>query len=78
MNENNYVQIKLLQFDSPLFAKIQLSFSFTPQPMQGLSLNLTNNRAYKFIHEDNKDGVRRNRPPFLLKQSTLSEGRERG
>lgn len=46
--------------------------------MQGLSFNLKNNRAYKFIHEDNKDGVRRNRPPFLLKQSTLSEGLERG
>ena len=46
--------------------------------MQGLSFNLKNNRAYKFIREDNKDGVRRNRPPFLLKQSTLSEGLERG
>lgn len=45
--------------------------------MKGLSLNLRNNRAYKFLHEDNIDGVRRNRPPFLSKQS-LSEGLERG
>ena len=67
-----------MQFDSPLFAKTQLFFSFNRQLMQGLSFNLKNNRGYKFIHEDNKDGVRRNRPPFLLKQSTLSEGLERG